>query len=291
MATEPIGQPQVFSMATLAGLVETDAASRHQRHLSGELLGPVPPFEKLQKAIGGFFEPGLHVLHGSPGLGKTAMALQTAARCQTPALFVSCEIGVLQLVWRLMAQFTFNDYNRFRGGYHTPAAVAEIFRTTAQQCPMLHIADGLRAPVKPADLAVMVEGIRKTHGSDHLLIVIDSVHAWATGVYSDRTEYDALRDACEELSAHGVSWGVPILGVAERNRASQKEGGQNASAGSRKFEYKAESVFGLDRDPDQTPDPTSTAVLLDISKNRNGEANGQKLNFMFNGPRMLYSEA
>jgi hypothetical protein len=63
----------------------------------------------------------------------------------------------------------------------------------------------------------------------------------------------------------------PILAIAERNRASMKEGGLHAGAGHRGLEYGAESVVGLDLD-DKTPAPSvdEKVIKIEVSKNRHG---------------------
>ena len=60
----------------------------------------------LDKNLGGRVAPGLSVIYGGPGIGKTAFALQTAATCGFPALYVSCEMSALELLRRIIARVT-----------------------------------------------------------------------------------------------------------------------------------------------------------------------------------------
>ena len=62
---------------------------------------------------------------------------------------------------------------------------------------------------------------------------------------------------------------VRVLAIAERNRAKMSTGGLDASAGSRRFEYGAESVLALNREKDEGADGEAK-ITLTIEKNRNG---------------------
>jgi len=68
---------------------------------------PVPmPWPEVAKAMGGGLWPGLHVLTGTTGSGKTQFALQVAfkAACaEVPTLYIGLELGELDLTARLLA--------------------------------------------------------------------------------------------------------------------------------------------------------------------------------------------
>lgn len=79
----------------------------------------------------------------------------------------------------------------------------------------------------------------------------------------------------------------PVLGIAERNRAAMDKGGMAASAGSRKFEYAAETVLDLSRS-DDGPDGEVT-VTLAIQKNRNG-GTSENVQLVFDGSHQHFME-
>lgn len=68
---------------------------------------PVPlPWPGVAEALGGGLWPGLHVLTGTTGSGKTQLALQAAfkAACSgIPTLYIGLELGPLDLTARLLA--------------------------------------------------------------------------------------------------------------------------------------------------------------------------------------------
>ena len=134
--------------------------------------------------------------------------------------------------------------------------------------------------------------------------MIDSLHAWAGGLPgADRGEYEALNlsiRACLKLAA---DLEAPVLVVAERNRKSGKSGGQDASAGSRKFEYSAESVLALQRvdetdDEDDTRTPAGKprqapegcrAMQLIAQKNRHGKE-GERIDLDYDPQIMRFTD-
>jgi len=68
---------------------------------------PIPlPWTNVTKALGGGLWPGLHVLTGATGQGKTQLALQVAwaaARAEIPVLYIGLELGELDISARLLA--------------------------------------------------------------------------------------------------------------------------------------------------------------------------------------------
>jgi hypothetical protein len=67
---------------------------------------PIPtPLDTVAAALGGGWWPGLHVLQGNPGSGKSQFALQLslhAARECVPVLYIGLELGRVDLVARLL---------------------------------------------------------------------------------------------------------------------------------------------------------------------------------------------
>jgi hypothetical protein len=124
--------------------------------------------------------------------------------------------------------------------------------------------------------------------ASHVLIVVDSVHSWAEAAPVDVDEYTALNDGLAALRRIARNLNCPVLAIAERNRAKMSAGGLDASAGSRRFEYGAESVLALNRDKDEGADGEAK-VTLTIEKNTNGAA-GKRLPLLFNGALQRFTE-
>jgi len=67
-------------------------------------------------------------MHGQPGTGKTAFALQVAAQCGFPCLYVTCEMAPLELLRRHTARVTRTYLNRFKSGELSPRESLELAR-------------------------------------------------------------------------------------------------------------------------------------------------------------------
>jgi hypothetical protein len=123
--------------------------------------------------------------------------------------------------------------------------------------------------------------------------VVDSVHSWSEAApASELTEYDRLNAAIWALRVLAGQLACPVVGIAERNRASMAGGGLSASAGSRKFEYTGESVLDLNVDEKDAPvgSEYEKTVVVHVAKNRNGSA-GRRYKLLFHGALQRFTEA
>jgi len=280
---------QLMKLGQLLGEWEADAQAAHEARVNGTLRGPITGLAGLDRVLGGVLQPGLHIAHGGPGVGKTALGLQIAATCGFPALYVSCEMRSLELLRRITARVTETYLGRFKSGELAPADSVALAHRACAAAPALALADATQAY---ADTGWLQTAAGVAQGqARHVLIVIDSLHSWAEAAPGGLTEYDSINAGIAALRTLASTLGCPVLAIAERNRMSMK-GGLNASAGSRKFEYSAESVIGLSEDTSQgrpIAPPGETSVALRLEKNRNGAA-GQTVDLLFNGALQRFRE-
>jgi replicative DNA helicase len=220
---------------------------------------------------------------------NTAFALQVAALSPFPALYLSAEMGALELFRRITARVTSTFLGRLRSGELEPQASVALARRAAAAAPLLTLADATQAWAPPEWIMQTTQLVQAD--ASHLLVVVDSVHSWAEFEPNSAGEYDALNAGLAALRRIARTLTCPIVAIAERNRPSMKEGGLSASAGSRKFEYGGESVLSLSRDKETNGDAAGdVAVTLMIEKNRNG-APGKKIKLLFNGALQRFREA
>jgi replicative DNA helicase len=285
----PPPAPRLLQLGQLLGEWEADARAAFDARTKGIARGPVSGLAQLDDALGGVLQPGLHIVHGGPGVGKTAFALQVAATCGVPALYVTAEMRPLELLRRITARVTGTYLGRLKSGELAPEDSLAKARAAIAAAPGLALADATDAWAPPewlrqAALAVRGDG-------RHVLVAVDSVHSWSEVSGVDLPEYDRLNAAIGALRALAGQLGGPVLGIAERNRASMAGGGLNAAAGSRKFEYTGESVLDLALDEKGAPPPGvgETAVVLHVAKNRNGAA-GKRLRLAFNGALQRFTD-
>ena len=277
-------QPETARLYRLGDLLRDfgdEAEAANFARVSGEARGPVSGFETLDRELSGAWLPGLHWIHGNAGAGKTAFALQVAAACGAPSLFVSCEMAPVELLRRHTARETGTFLGRLKSGEMTRADAENLARRAIEAAPLLCLADATRAP---APLQFLHDAAHITRGNEnHVLIVIDSLHSWALRLASGLPEYEALNVAISDLQSLAHALKCPILAISERNRDSMKSGGLNAGAGTRKIEYSGETVIDFHRDDEAKDDGAGEVpVTLRLSKNRHGAA-GKPLPLQFHG--------
>ena len=286
-ALPPAG-PRLLRLGDLLGDFERDLLDAHQARQSGRPRGPVSGFAGLDRELGGGFSPGLHILHGQPGAGKSALALQVAAQCRCPALYVTCEMAPLELFRRHTARATGTFLGKLKSGELDPKRALSLAQAAAVNGSWIVFCDATRGH---AGASFLLDAARIAKGEEkHLLMVVDSLHSWAQGAPVAATEYEVLNAALGALRQIAAELDCPVLAVAERNRGSMQAGGLSAGAGTRKIEYGAETVLDLERDPTDRQDAAGEVeVQLKLAKNRNGAA-GKAVKLTFHGALQKFRE-
>lgn len=274
-----VERPRLVRLGDLVTEYEADAIAAHEAFATGKPRGPITGIAPLDHELGNVLQPGPHVLHSNSGTGKTAFAWQVATSAKHPNLYVTCEMGPLELMRRLVARVTDTYLGRLKSGELPPSDAIALFKRAAAAAPHTHLLDATKAYASPdylLEVATLAKG-----DSPHFLLVLDSAHAWVRSGQAEVSEYEAMSAALTTVGQIARTLDCPVLLIAERSRAAMRDGGLNAAAGSRGFEYGAESVIGLDRKGH--PDPRgASSVELTIDKNRNGPS-GRKVSLMFYG--------
>jgi replicative DNA helicase len=290
-------KPRLYGLASLLGDLKDDADRRKEAKDTGKRMGAVTGLPKLDEGLGGYLTVGTHALHGDPGVGKTAFALQIAASCGCPSIFVTCEMPPLELVRRHTSRVTQTYLGRLKSGELSGDVVHQKALQAAKSAPFLFLLDATRAPAPPASIVESIETVRASDPENpHLLIVVDSLHSWADALGDGDIEYERLSLGCQSLRTLALSHDCAVLFTSERNRASKGKNGQSSGAGSRKIEYGAETVIGLnatntDDDDNVIYDEATgeTDVSAMLGKNRNG-APGKSFSLKFHGATQTYRE-
>jgi replicative DNA helicase len=294
----PKPTPRTAKLGDLIGEFLVDVEARKTAKDAGRNLGAVVPFPELNKAIGEYLPIGFNALLGSPGSGKSALALQIAAECGCPALYVSCEMSAVEQLRRIIARVNGVAVGRLKDGSIDPADAESLAQRAAAACPDLAIADATTAY---ASREWIVETAARIRGkSDHFLLVLDSLHSWLQGSEDDRKEYDAMNADIGWLQTFAKRSGAEcaVLAITEQNRASMTaksgdsggSGGLNSGAGTRKIEYAAELILTIESGKkDETLASGDRPRTLILSKNRNGDT-GKRIEMGFAGGYMRWKE-
>ncbi|MHB0911896.1 MAG: DnaB-like helicase C-terminal domain-containing protein [Armatimonadota bacterium] len=278
----------LFRLSDLLDEWNLRAETLHRAREEGRPLGPITGFKGVDANFpGGALPQGLNIMHGSPGVGKTAFALQVACCCGTPALYVTCEMQPLFLMARIAARVTKTFLGKFWTGELHPKYCNQVVEDAITSAPNLYILDATADTVDPQRILECGRDIKAACESEHLLIVVDSVHSWVDGLQLGISEYDAINAGLSCLGKITRALGCSAIGIAERNRQSMTKGGMSGSAGSRKFEYSPESVMELNVDGDAIGN--FKPVRVGFPKNRHGTQNDVAL--LFNGATQTYTES
>lgn len=257
-------------------VADTEAAQKALE--SGMPRGPVTGLARLDEAVGGYFANGLHILQAAPGAGKSAFSLQTAAHCRFPSLYLTAEMGVLELFRRLIARETETFLGKLKTGEIGGREAMRLALKTVENLPNFAILDGTSGYASPKQILDVAEALKERARSSQVLVVVDSIQVWAKTVRSadadfvGASEYELLNAALGSLSALANELKSPVLAVSHRNRAGNRSGDASlhAAKGSGEVEYLAESVIDLTRKDEQPDANGEVEIGLKVLKNRHG---------------------
>ncbi|HNH46031.1 MAG TPA: DnaB-like helicase C-terminal domain-containing protein [Myxococcota bacterium] len=118
------------------GIFLEEAWARMEQRATQQERPIALPWPSLNRMLAGGFWPGLHVLVGNTGSGKSQFALQVAlhaARMDTPVLYVGLELGRVDLVARLLGLMTRRRWSRLYLGQGGPTELSELATQHAEQ--------------------------------------------------------------------------------------------------------------------------------------------------------------
>lgn len=274
---------------------------------------PVTPtgFEALDALKGGGLCPGVHVLMGMPGAGKSALALDVALKVamgRGRVLYVSAEMGRQQCLARLcsclaamgatgadgepLQGFAWSRWEAMGGacGPGGEDAGTRALAALSKYAPGLVLADGGRAVTVPGLCAV----IREAAAMGVSLVVVDYLQrlAWPEG-QEPSDQFQAVTRASKAVTAAAKEARVPALCLSSMNRAALKDGKPTMWGGrnSGDIEYDAETVMQLIPADEGAGTSGHRAVDLYVTKNRCGAQTGERpISLDLDGPHCMFSE-
>lgn len=286
-------KPKLFSCSKVAHKLVTENETALKATATGTLRTPVIPFKATNAILGGGLLPGLHIVQAAPGAGKTAFALQAAACCGFPCLYVTAEMAVVELFRRVVARTTQTHLSKLRPGCLPTPNLETLIETTIQATPDLSFLDSTITWASPEDIRETAEVVFARNSAQKGLIVLDSLQFWAKGSGMGTSEYDTLNAALKSLVHLANVLSAPILVISHRNRQGNKAAGGlltglHTAKGSGDVEYLAESVIDLEREGNLQTNG-KIGISLNILKNRHGIA-GTTIPVEFNGVFQSFTE-
>ena len=257
--------------------------------------------EPLDAILKGGFRPGLHVIGGNTGAGKTALALYMAARIASRkdpdtgdnygVVFYSMELGLLEVRSRIgsMLSYVMDDLDTFSWSKIEEMAAAERNRVggpwpfedpvcradmkLVKLCPRLKNIDATTS----SGMAYIdcVEGMLQSASRNGASIVfIDYLQCIETMMKDD--EQTALRSITRKLNQLGIRCGVAVvvLSAVSRGSGSAMRSGTAPTTdifrGSSWIEYTGLTCMALVRLNDAEMCGGTVAEQISVVKNRRG---------------------
>lgn len=227
---------------------------------------------------GGMLNSGLYVLAARPGCGKTALALQIADNVakEGAVLFVSLEMDSVQLTARRVSRICRVPATKMLLGGATSDEIAQAARAGRRLVNVpLYTNKTLRCAV--GDIRAMSRQV-----DDLRLVVIDYLGLIKLNMRL-KSRYEQVTEISGELKILARTLGVPVLCLAQLNRASEMRGDKKPILAdlrdSGAIEQDADAVIFLHR-PDMYDDDEKSdwvQVDVDIAKNRHAGTGNVKM--------------
>ena len=270
------------------GVLEDVEEAREAYQANGDhVTGVRSGLKRLDEILGGF-QPGLTILSGGPGTGKTTLALQMAADVSSsgvPALYVTFENSPEQLTMKgIAAAGTLNsrDVKRGRVPVEKVKAAAQTWQRKAER---LAIIEG-RPDLTRGQIRGKARRLMNRFGAERCLIVVDYLQLYAKAA-EDLRGLSSLRERVEDMGNQlrdvGMRLRSPVLALASQHRGANYGKGGSANLDTLKesgdLEYSADAVAFLTETEERMATSPARALDLTVAKNRHGETGTVELIF------------
>lgn len=293
--------PELLSEAgVLPGFVDWLISIQAKR----DFLGWDTGWTHLNRVINGL-TPGLFILGGGPGSGKTTYLLQLAWQVaelnHVPVIYYSLDQAVDDLRIRTVSR-VLNIENRdlFRGRLDPAGAevkqLAGLVSSLRGEELFIDNEDGILGAAdymyfadrgRPFSVERVERDVRQAleaHEAEKCLIVVDYLQRIVLEG-STGTDYAKINTIVGQLSSLAGKLESPVIAISELNRASYGEKTLAGFKDSGRLEYAADvcGVLPREREPGNFP----RKVELHILKNRNGERATIKYDFWLGGSEFV----
>jgi replicative DNA helicase len=239
-------------------------------------LGTPTGLADLDRTLNGL-NPGLYVMGGSPGVGKTSLALQWAMKAaeEVPVVYVTYENSpsnlTLKAIGRL-ANISPSDVDRGQADLAKLQEGAADFGKIAHR---LAFVEGT-ASTTTSSIQGQARQAMARHGARRCLVIVDYLQrmAHASGYGTLRENVSALTLGLRKLATQLDS---PVLAISSLSRGVNNYAHPTLEAlkESGDLEFTADVVLLLGKREDALGRGPRKMVDLEVAKNRFGEAGGK----------------
>ena len=270
------------------GVLEDVEEARERYQAEGDhVTGVRSGLHRLDEILGGF-QPGLTILSGGPGTGKTTLALQMGADASAagvPVLYVTFENTPEQLTLKgIAAAGTLNSRDVRRGRVPTNK-VKTAAAKWERKAERLAIIEG-RPDLTRGQIRGKARRLMNRFGAERCLIVVDYLQLYAKAA-EDLRGLNSLRERVEDMGNQlrdvGMRLRSPVLALASQHRGANYGKGGSANLDTLKesgdLEYSADAVAFLTETEERMATSPARALDLTVAKNRHGETGKVELIF------------
>lgn len=241
---------------------------------------------------GGMVREGLYILAARPGVGKTTFAMKIAESVAQDGavLFVSLEMSNLQLGARQIADKAGLPVAKILNQPQVTDAEFERISKAAAELAERTLFFNQRPNATIADISLMAHTV-----SNLRLLVVDYLGLIA-GEGKENSLYQKTTETSNALKRLARSLGVPVLCLAQLNRASEQRTDKRPTLAdlrdSGAIEQDADGVLLLHRPAiyfpeEQKPKPWEAQALdVIVAKNRHGRTDTARFDFYGNSGRI-----
>lgn len=243
------------------------------------LTGLETGFTDLDKLHGGRQNGHLIIIAGRPAMGKTALALSEAmhiAELDKSVLFVSLEMGAVELTQRAMAADTGIYLERFANGDMDPEHRSRLTLSAAKwKGSKLHIVDDIHTLT-----AIKAEARRLKEKQGLAAVYVDYLQLIQITVRGNRE--NEVSEISRSLKLMARSLNVPVIALSQLSRSVETRGGTKRpmlsdlresgaieqDADVVEFVYRPE-YYGIEMDESSGLSSRGLALRI-VAKNRHG---------------------
>jgi replicative DNA helicase len=279
----------MFGSRKAAGFLEVSRKSfeelEHRVNLArkGLTTGINTGFAELNRAIGGWNSSDLVIIAGRPGMGKTAIALhfaKIAAQSGKSVYLVSLEMKDTRLADRIIIGETETNSYKYKHGKIEDEAIAKVksWVETKSNIP-IYIDENSMVNIDYITSNARIYKRKKMLD----LLVIDYLQLIDVKTDKSGTREQAISAVTRRLKTLAKELDVPVIVLSQLSRAVESRGGEKKPIlsdlrESGAIEQDADIVLFVYRPSYYDLEtyrerPTENLTILDVAKNRNGQAN------------------
>ena len=250
--------------------------------LDKETSGLATGFYALDKKLGGLKKSDLIILAARPSMGKTALAMNMAAKVarQNTVLVFSLEMSRWQLAWRFYSADSHVNATRIQNRTLTQGEVSALVNSLEQLAELkLHFDD--TSSITLTEIKMKARRIKRKFGLD--LIILDYLQLVECGKRYAGNRVQEVSELSRGLKGLARELDIPILALSQLSRnvemRAEKRPQLSDLRESGSIEQDADIVLFLYREEYYNREEPSNIAELIIAKNRNGATGSVPLKF------------